>query len=182
MLVQGSDRETVQGANVSRWGKGGCTFAFALALAVSCSGKHEGLTVSDRVYLYCSDLASGLDLAAKTYERAAPALDSGQLSPEQRQRFASVFLSDGIGLTFETRLAKMQGIYNQLMFCVSVREIDEARRNAIYERIGKLHQALSEQDLDVPGIQRAISHVEAAKDLRDLATLAREVSDLPRQE
>lgn len=170
-----------RGAAVSRWSKGS-TIAFGFALAAACNGKHEGLTVSDRVYLYCSDLASGLDFAAKTYEEAAPALDAGQLSPEQRQRFASGFLSDGIGLSFETRLAKMQGIYKQFMFCVSVRQIDDARRNTIYERVGKLHQALSEQDLEVPGIQLTISHVEAAKDLRELATLAREVSDLPRQE
>jgi hypothetical protein len=172
----------VQGAEVSRRVKGVCTVAFAVALAASCNSKHEELTVSDRVYLYCSDLARGLDLAAETYEQAAPAFDSGQLSPEQRERFAALFLSDGIGLSFETRLAKMQGIYKQLTFCVSVRQIDDARKNAIYERIAQLNQALSEQDLEVPGVHATTSHVEAAKQLRELATLAREVSDLPRQE
>ena len=151
----------------------------ALVTTASCKGNSAG-ELSRRVDSYCADVASNLELAADGYEKVAPALDSGTLTPEQKNRIATL-AQEGIGLSNDARMMKMSEVYKAAMFCISVRQIDQSRENVLLERLAKLNQTLSEQNLDAPEGHRGLSHVDAAKQLRELAGLAREVSALPKK-
>lgn len=156
----------------------------AMLVVAACKGKADGdnLGVGARVDLYCSDFAHFLEHAADEYEQMAPALDGGQQTPEQRNRTAILFAGDGIGLSSGVRMTRMQDFYKTFLFCITVRQVDQHREDEIEQRLGKLNQTLSEQDLDGAGFPAPMSHADAAKQLRELATLAREVSGLPRRD
>lgn len=137
--------------------------------------------MSERVDLYCGDLANELDFAADKYNEFAAGLDSDQMPPAQRERVGTL-LSTSMPLTLESRGVKMLEIHKRFLFCIGATKINERRANEIELREAALEDEVAEQDFHLPGVHEGISHVAAVKDIRELAALAREVSRLPRKD
>lgn len=152
--------------------------ALGVALATACSGRQQDSELKRQVGIFCHDLTFKLDRAAEKYAELAPALDNPQLSPEQRTRIESLLMVDAIGATRDARVAKMIGMYERFLFCTGVRKIDEKRRDEFIGRVGVLTQTLREQCFDARACTLT-PHVEAAKSLAQLATVAREIDESP---
>jgi hypothetical protein len=153
----------------------------SLITGVSCKGNDGGLGLSERVDVYCGDLASELDFAADKYNQFAAGLDSNQMPADQRERVGTL-LSTSMPLTLEARGVKMLEVHKRFLFCIGATKIDKRREEEVESREAVLEDEVAEQDFDLPGVHRGISHVAAVKDIRELAALVREVSRLPRKD
>lgn len=152
------------------------TLLVALSLLASCGKSDKRALLRERVEQYCHDLSRELKRAADKYTQLAPALDSGQLSPETDQLSP---IESGIDLTPQARSATMLDVHKRFLFCVGVHRIDEKRRDEISDRATVLTQTLGEQFMIAKlAAAKPMSHADAAKQLAELATLAQEVDKL----
>lgn len=149
-----------------------------LVLVTACKGREEDSQLQRLVRNHCHDLSSRLRRATEKYGEFASALDSGQLSPEQRARVESTLQLDAIGASDETRVAKMFAIHDHFYFCMSVKRLDDKHQADIGDRVAVLVQTLREQCFDSNGCT-VMPHEEALKHLKELAGVANELDALP---